>query len=371
MKERDPAADRGRHRGGIVPQKCRIVHRCASSSKRNDVNRLRNAVESRQQRRRQETYRLNAQHQKFILMYHIPKGAAMRWISILLIIALSSLRAQIDCDVTINIQSIPSAADRLQNFESDLENYINSQRWTSEDLGDEKIHCSINIFFTAASDNNTYQAQAFIGSQRPIYAGKNPSGKNSPMLRIFDDKWSFTYVKGQPLLRNETQFDELTDFLDFYMYVILGFDYDSYETGSGTPFFQKSYTMCNQAPSSAIGWARATGTTYNKFSFVEDILNPKYQPFREGIYLYHYRGLDYLSTKPVEGYKNMITLLENIATIKKTSNPRSVLFRTFFETKYGELAEVFKGYSDPSVYKLLIAVDPAHQTAYEEAVKSR
>ncbi len=288
----------------------------------------------------------------------------------LLLITTSYGLSQIECDVTINYQSVSFAADRLQNFENDLENYINSQRWTTDDLGGEKIKCTINIFFTAASDDNRYSAQAFIGSQRPIFAGKNPSGKNTSMVRIFDDKWDFTYVKGQPLFKNDTQFDPLTDFIDFYMYLILGFDYDSYQPGSGTPFFQKSYTMCNQAPSSASGWDRATGSAYSKYGLIEDILNPKFQPFREGFYLYYFKGLDLLATKPEKAYANMIQLLNNIAQLKKTSNPRSVLFKIFFEAKYGELADVFKGYSDRSVYQLLVSIDQAHQAAYDEAVKS-
>ncbi|MDD8017395.1 MAG: DUF4835 family protein, partial [Bacteroidota bacterium] len=205
----------------------------------------------------------------------------------------------------------------------------------------------------------------------PIYIGKNPSTKNTPMVRIFDDKWEFTYVKGQALIRNETQYDPLTDFIDFYMYLIVGFDYDSYEMGTGTPFFQKCYTMCNQAPSNAKGWDRGTGSTYSKTALMEDLLNPKNQPFREGFYLYHFKGLDLLATKPDIGYANMVKLIQNISDLKKNSNPRSILFRTFFETKYGELADAFKKYDDQSVYKLLVSVDQAHQSAYDEAVKNR
>ncbi|MFA6540118.1 MAG: DUF4835 family protein [Bacteroidota bacterium] len=295
----------------------------------------------------------------------------MRRLFFLLIFTTTYGFSQIECDVTINYQSVSYASDRLQNFKNDIENYINSQRWTTDNLNGEKIKCTINIFFTAASDDNKYSAQAFIGSQRPIYAGNDPSGKNTSMVRIFDDKWDFTYVKGQPLYRDETQYDPLTDFLDFYMYLIVGFDYDSYESSSGTPFFQKAYTMANQAPSSATGWDRATGSAYSKYGLIEEILNPKNQPFRHGFYLYHYKGLDLLATKPDKGYENIIEMLKNIAQLKKTSNPRSILFKTFFEAKYQELAEVFKGYNDSNIYQLLISVDQAHQAAYDEALKNK
>jgi hypothetical protein len=86
--------------------------------------------------------------------------------------------AQIECDVTVNLEQVSSAKDKLQNFEREIESYINSQKWSSEDLGGEKIKCTMNIFFTAA-DGNSFKAQAFIGSSRPVFVGKNPSAKKT------------------------------------------------------------------------------------------------------------------------------------------------------------------------------------------------
>lgn len=288
--------------------------------------------------------------------------------SFVLIIIVSAIGyAQIDCDVTVNFEQVSAAKDKLNNFERDVENYINSQKWSTSDMGGEKIKCTINIFFTSASDGNSYKAQAFIGSSRPIFVGKNPSSKFTPMLRIFDDKWDFVYVDGQPLFRNEAQYDALTDFLDFYIMLIMGFDFDSYDQMSGTEYFRKAFTMCNQAPSNANGWDRGTGSTYSKYNLLEEILNPNNQPFREGWHGYHFRGLDLLATKPTKGYENILAMLKNIETLKETSNPRSILFKNFFDTKYSELAEVFTGYKDKGVYKLLTKLDQAHQKAYDEA----
>ncbi len=278
--------------------------------------------------------------------------------------------AQIECDVTVNFDQVSNAKDKLQRFERDIESYINSQKWSTEDLGGVKIKCTMNIFFTSASEGNSYKAQAFIGSFRPIFIGKNPSSKNTPMLRVFDDKWDFIYIEGQPLFKNDLQYDPLTDFIDFYMYLILGFDFDSYDKFSGTEYFRKAFNICNQAPSNANGWDRGTGSTYSKYNLLEEILNPNNQSFREGWHAYHFRGLDLIATKPERGYEQMINMVKTIQTLKQTSNPRSILFKNFFDTKYGELAEVLKGYSDKSVYKLLIQVDQAHQNSYEEASKS-
>jgi hypothetical protein len=293
------------------------------------------------------------------------------FVLVILLLGVSAIGyAQIDCDVTVNFEQVSAAKDKLSNFERDVENYINSQKWSTADLGGEKIKCTINIFFTSASDGNSYKAQVFIGSSRPVFIGKNPSSKNTPMLRIFDDKWDFVYVDGLPLFRNETQYDALTDFLDFYIMVIMGFDFDSYEKMGGTEYFRKAFTMCNQAPSNAAGWDRGTGSTYSKYNLLEELLNPNNQSFREGWYAYHFRGLDLLATKPDKGYENILSMLNSIKTLKQNSNPRAILFKNFFDTKYSELTEVFKEYKESfSVFKLLIQLDQAHQNTYDEAMK--
>lgn len=275
--------------------------------------------------------------------------------------------AQIDCQVTVNMDNIQgSNKDQLQNFAQDIQTYINSNKWAGDDYDGEKIKCSLNIFFLTQTGDNSYTATIFLGSQRPIY--KDPAAKNTAMLRIVDDKWDFVYSKNQPIYRNEQQFDALTDFLDFYMYLVVGCDYDSYEPGGGTKYFQKCYVFANQASSSAIGWTR-NPSGYSRFTLIEELLNPKYQPFREGFYTYHYKGLDLMARKPAEAYKNIIAVIQAIADEKKIGNPRALIYKNFFDAKYMELAEIFKNYEQKSVYSLLISVDPAHQTTYEEAVR--
>lgn len=296
----------------------------------------------------------------------------MRLLTVIIIVAACLSMAQtaigqIDCLVTVNMDMIQgSNKEQLQNFAQDIQTYINSNKWAGDDYDGDKIKCTLNIFFLSQSGENSYTAQIFLGSQRPIY--KDPSAKNTAMVRIVDDRWDFSYTKNQPIYRNEEQFDALTDFIDFYVYLVVGMDYDSYEPQGGSKYFQRCFVFANQAPSSVKGWDR-NPSGYSRLALIEEIMNPKYQPFREGFYLYHYKGLDWLAKKPSEAYKNMISVLQSIADQKKIGNPRALIFKNFFETKYMELAEVFKNYNSKSVYQMLIAVDQAHQTTYEEAAR--
>ncbi len=268
---------------------------------------------------------------------------------------------QIDAQVIVDMNQIPgSSRDLLANFAADLQRYINSNRWTSEDIGNEKIQVSITVSIAMTATPTVYDATFVLGSTRPVYK----SEKNSAMLRIFDDSWEFTYIKNQPLLRDETRFDPLTSFVNFYMYLVLGYDFDSYSPPlSGTPYFQKAITICGQAPGSTKGWDRVN-SGYSKYSFVEELMNSKYEPMREGMFMYNYRGIDYLVVKPDAAYKNIITFIQNVADFKRSVNPSSLIVKAFFDAKYQELAEIFRDYQDKSILQLLSSVDPSHQSTY-------
>jgi len=285
----------------------------------------------------------------------------MTLISAVLCVAATSL-AQIEAQVTANLTQITgSARDPLVNFAADIQRYINTNKWTTEDIGNEKIQVSITISVTATSNPTTYDAQVFLGSSRPVYK----SQKNSAMLRLFDDSWEFTYVKNQPLVHDESRFDPLTSFINFYMYLVLGYDFDSYSPPlSGTPYFQKAILVCGQAQGSPKGWDRSSPPTYSKYSFVEELMNSRYEPIREGMFMYNYRGIDYLEVKPDAAYKNIIAFIRTVADFKSSENSSSLIIKAFFDAKYQELAEIFRTYQDKSIVQILSSVDPSHESTY-------
>ncbi|CUS86217.1 protein of unknown function (DUF4835) [Candidatus Kryptonium thompsonii] len=60
-------------------------------------------------------------------------------------------------------------------------------------------------------------------------------------MRIFDDKVEFFYDKNAPLYHDEFRFDPLLSLIDFYMYIVIGYDFDTYEPFGGTEFFDAKY----------------------------------------------------------------------------------------------------------------------------------
>ncbi|MBI5463604.1 MAG: DUF4835 family protein, partial [Ignavibacteriales bacterium] len=189
---------------------------------------------------------------------------------------------ELNCTVTVNMENIPSTnRDLLKDFKRDVEQYINNTRYTTEELGGEKIDCTLNIFFQSVTGDNRYRVEAFIGSQRPIYSGNDKTDKVTPVVRIKDDKWEFAYIPGQRMLYDDFNFDPLTDFLDYYAFLIIGLDLETYVPMSGAKYFQKALTICNQAGSSAFGkdwqWSSAS---YNRYVLADELNSTKFEPAR-------------------------------------------------------------------------------------------
>ena len=238
---------------------------------------------------------------------------------------------------------------------------------TNEDFGGEKIQCAMNIIFLSATQDYHYSAQVFVGSRRPIYVGNDRSGRETALLRILDEQWDFDYVPNKPLYHDEYQFDALADGLDFYAFLIIGFDMDTYVELSGTPYFQKALNIANLAVGSPGGtsWKQQAGT-YSRFGFIDELMNLKNQSFRVAFHQYHFDGLDLLATQPKQGLENMLQAITSVAAIRQQFDPRSLLVKTFFETKYMEIADVFLQDPDRSVYNELARLDPTHQGTYQE-----
>jgi hypothetical protein len=285
--------------------------------------------------------------------------------SLLAIVRLSA--QELNCEVTVNLEKITSGQrDYLRNFESDVKKYMNDNKWTDEDLGGEKIDCSMTIYFVSVAGDNDYTAQIVVGSQRPVYVGNDKSGRNTQVLRIADDKWEFIYVPNQPMIKDEYRFEPLTGVLNFYAYLIIGMDLETYNELSGSQYFQKALNICNQAmgTSYAKDWQSSAGT-YSRFGFLDELMNLKYQQFRLSFYSYHFDGLDLLATTPQNGLEAMLKAVEAIGELRQKQNPRSILVRVFFDTKYNEIADSFLAWRDRAVYDQLIAADPGHQGTYD------
>ncbi len=283
----------------------------------------------------------------------------------LLVFTSVALPQELNCTVNVNMDNIPNSTKHLlDDFKQSVSNYMNKTRFSNSDWQNDKINCGLNIFILTATNDGKFSAQVVITSQRPVYQ----TNKNSLMLSINDVQWSFGYQNGQGLFPDQSTFDPLTGFLDYYAYIIIGFNEDSWNEFGGTPYFNKAISVCNMAITSSYSknWARNPGQ-YSKEALVEDLLNDKYRPFREAFYQYYY-GIDYYEVNQQKGEEKIAQTIKTIASLKDKIDFASVLLKTFFDAHSGEIIEYLKNYSDKSIFYSLVQIDPSHIAKYNAAM---
>ncbi|MHC1737499.1 MAG: DUF4835 family protein [Ignavibacteriaceae bacterium] len=278
---------------------------------------------------------------------------------------LSSTRGQeLDATVKVSLEKLPEMnREFLVNFEQLVSDYLNQTRFSGSDWAPPKIKCTFNIYFQSASDEMNYTAQILVGSEREI----NKRDKKSRMLTILDNSWSFIYERNQPVVYNPMQFNSLASMLDYYAYVIIGMEMDSWLKLGGTPFFSKAFDIVNLAASSrySSGWERGGGS-FNRRDLVEDILAEKYRPMREGVYDLYYYGLDVQFKDVTRGKNKLADFVMMMDGLRGKIDARSVFVKSFFDAKYGEILDNLKDHPKWSeLVKILRVVDPPHAGKYE------
>ena len=275
-----------------------------------------------------------------------------------------NLAQELNCNVIVNYESLPvNNRELLAGFGNAIEAYMNSTQFSGSAWG-QKIDCTINIFFTGAGSDVDYTAQAVIVSTRPVLN----SERQSPILTINDPTWSFRYEKNQALY-SQTSFDPLTSFLDFYANMIIGFDAETFERFGGNPYFRRAFDIVNLGNSSPYsrGWERS-GTSYSRWGLCEDLLSDRFRPFREAFFVYHY-GIDEMQINRSAAQSKIADLITTLDDMRKRMEINSVLTRTFFDSKFGEIIESLRGYADIEIVAALKRIDPAHSARYDDILK--
>ncbi len=255
----------------------------------------------------------------------------------------------------------------FDTMKSTLENFLNNQQWTDHVYEqDERIDCKVQLTITEEVSPTSFKAELFIQSKRPIYG----STYQSVLLSHVDKNVSFDYQEYQPLEFTRSNFsNNLTSILSFYVYYILGLDYDSFSPFGGEEYFQLANEILNAVPAtvSAIhkGW-RAPDSNRNRYWMIENILNPRVRPYRQLWYDYHRQSLDLMEQDPTAGR----TIIEKglIELDKLNRNfPNMMIMQMFANAKSGEIVEIFKGGTKDekkNVIQVMSRIDVANASRY-------
>lgn len=298
------------------------------------------------------------------MFYGFNTGRMNFWIKwnlgflICLLLGNATLSAQeLNCKVQINTEQI-SGTDKTvyANFKSVVQEYMNTTHFSNAQLNTtEKIDCSL-LFIFKAREGNTHTCDFQIQSSRPVY------GSNyTTTLLNFREEFIFEFQESQTLTFNQTTVsDNLTATLDFWGYVILGMDFDSFSKLGGSPFFQRAQDITSLAQGS-MGDLWKAQQDKNHWGWINVLTNENQPEMRVLSYQYHRLGLDIMYEKPDDGRAMIFTTLGNLKEAKQVK-PASPLLSNFIETKADELINLYSKATTPekqAVYDLMSSIYPA------------
>ena len=278
----------------------------------------------------------------------------------------NSFAQEIRCRVNVQYSDIGDAdKDLFNEMRKTIEEFMNSQVWTDNVFEEqEKIEMKVNIRILKQNSTKNFTGSIQIQSSRPAFG----STYTTTLLNHLDEKFNFQYEENQTIEFSENSYvANLSSVLSYYVYIVLGLDYDSFSQSGGTPFFQKAQNIANAAAASGeTGWN--SSEKENRYWLVENLLNSSYSSFRSAMYMYHRLGLDVMSEKPVDGRKQIIeaiTELEKVYRIK----PSAFLLQIFFLAKKDEIIQIFSE-AQPDEKQTIVAMvkklNPANASDYDK-----
>lgn len=295
-----------------------------------------------------------------------------------LLSVVSNARAQeLQARLTVNANQISSQTDRkiFQSMQAALNTFLNNRKWTDDVYQPaEKINCNFLLTIIQA-DNNIFTGTLTVQAARPVYN----STYVTPLINFQDETVTFKYVEYQPVDFNENRVSgsdglasNLTASLAFYVYIILGLDYNSFSLRGGDPYFQKAQNIVNNAPDGRdiAGW-RAFDGQRNRYWLMENLTNNKYALIHEAMYNYYRLGLDKMYENESEA---RLAILDAITQFNTLNNDQqnSMVIPFFFQGKTNEIIRIFKKASPDQkqkVQEIMARLDISNANIYKQELK--
>lgn len=258
---------------------------------------------------------------------------------ILMCICVAGAKAQeFKCEVDVNSQQVEGTNKSVFDaLKEGISTYMNETKFSNAIFSpNEKIEC--RLFLTVAEyTDDRIKGDLQLQLSRPVYN----STYTTTLFNFRDTRVEFDYREGDPLIFNENSVDNnLTALLDYYAYLFLALDFDSFSPKGGQQFFDRAQSVVQQAQSlGEIGW-RTFEDTKNRAAVLSSYTDSNTSGIRDLIYNYHRKGLDEMVTSPDKG-RAVIT--ESLKELKKVADtaPMSVALSLFRDSKLDELVNVY------------------------------
>jgi hypothetical protein len=224
---------------------------------------------------------------------------------VIFLIQVSIYSQELNAQVIVNSDLVNQTNQQIfKTLERSLNEFMNTQVWTNQEyLNQEKITCSF-IFNLTGYSNDQFEAT----------------------LQVQSDQFSFE--------------SNLVSLLSFYAYVIIGLDGDTFELNGGSNSYEQALQIVTLAQvTSRKGWKPSDGTR-NRFWLIDSLRSNTFREYRQTLYAYHRKGLDKLTTDPLEGKEALMEAIQLLDPLYQR-RPNAFLLQVFFDAKVEEIVNLF------------------------------
>jgi len=297
----------------------------------------------------------------------------MRYLIYLLVFVFSVVQLvgqELNVNVKISAPNLMTVDPQVfKTLEQELSNFYNNTKWTEDEYEDhEKIEANININIKEEISPTAFTADFYVQSIRPVYN----SNYKTQVFSFADNGVRFVYRELQPIQNSFNNYiDPLSSLLTFYSYLILGFDYDSFEPSGGDVHFKIAQNIIGTLPQTAAegtGWDGASRDKMTRFNLIKEILDPRSRPYRQAIYEYHVKSLDNMNQ---DASKSRAVMTSAITAVNQVHSAflNSAVIQIFCDAKRKEIVEIYKGASrgdQSKIFEMMVKMDPARTTEYSK-----
>lgn len=275
------------------------------------------------------------------------------------------------CEVEVNSDKITNGSkDTFNELKQSITDYMNTTKWTNAVFGtNERIYCKLMLTLSSWDEaTGVMKGDLQIQSQRPVFN----SAYTTALINFKDTKVEFPFYIGQQLVFSEMEMqDNLTAILNFWAYMIIAMDFDSFELNGGDPYYEKAAQVVRLAQNTPeTGWKAFEDNT-NRNAVLSAFTDKQTAPIRQMLYDYHRMGLDQMVVTVDKGRSTITHTLENLAKIYEVA-PLSVCLTMFKDAKLDELINIYSKANmteKEAVYEMLYQVYPGETTRLDQIKK--
>lgn len=290
-------------------------------------------------------------------------------ILILLMVRMAGMSQEFRCDVTVNSQQVEGTSkSAYESLEQSIKAYMNETQFSEFHLSsEERIVCRM-FLVVKGYDDTRIKGELQVQLSRPVFN----SSYETTLFNFRDNKIEFNYREGDPLRYNPNSFDSnLTTILNYYAFLMLGIDFDTFSTNGGQEFYDKAQTIVQMAQSSGESGWKTFEDTKNRAAVLNSYIDNSTSAVRSLLYKYHRLGLDVMSTSPDKGRKAITDSLGELEKVVMAS-PMSVVLSIFRDSKLDEIVGVYSESPEEErrkVYNLLQQIYPTETSRLDKIRK--